>query len=136
MSTRYVYTFTDFQIFKDYAFIVMTLCRSQESARVLRQSKEARATTKLRLCSVHKCSRLVGMPAQQEVLQLYRDILKAAKRFPSIKRNQILADIKTEFHANKVSCSAAALPLCHASITLTCYMATRLLCRSCMMRHR
>jgi len=51
---------------------------------------------------VHKCSRLVGMPAQQEVLQLYRDILKAAKRFPSIKRNQILADIKTEFHANKV----------------------------------
>ena len=42
------------------------------------------------------------MPGQQEVLQLYRDILKAAKRFPSIKRNQILADIKTEFHANKV----------------------------------
>ncbi|KAA6423586.1 MAG: hypothetical protein FRX49_06646 [Trebouxia sp. A1-2] len=33
--------------------------------------------------------------------QLYRDILKAAKRFPSIKRNQILEDIKTEFHANK-----------------------------------
>ena len=42
------------------------------------------------------------MASQTQVLQLYRDILKAAKRFPSIKRNQILADIKTEFHANKV----------------------------------
>lgn len=43
------------------------------------------------------------MPPQQEILHLYRDILKAAKRFPSIKRNQILADIKAEFHENKVS---------------------------------
>ncbi|KAL3150380.1 hypothetical protein ABBQ32_000219 [Trebouxia sp. C0010 RCD-2024] len=42
------------------------------------------------------------MTSHGQVLQLYRDILKAAKRFPSIKRNQILADIKTEFHANKV----------------------------------
>lgn len=44
------------------------------------------------------------MTSQAQVLQLYRDILKAAKRFPSIKRSQILADIKTEFHANKVLC--------------------------------
>lgn len=42
------------------------------------------------------------MASQASVLQLYRDILKAAKRFPSIKRNLILEDIKTEFHANKV----------------------------------
>lgn len=42
------------------------------------------------------------MATSANVLQLYRDILKAAKRFPSIKRNKILEDIKTEFHANKV----------------------------------
>ena len=60
------------------------------------------------------------MPAQQEVLQLYRDILKAAKRFPSIKRNQILADIKTEFHANKVSIySSSAWCWCQMHVPLT-----------------
>ncbi|DBB12959.1 hypothetical protein WJX82_008990 [Trebouxia sp. C0006] len=41
------------------------------------------------------------MAASAGVAQLYRDILKAAKRFPSIKRQQILEDIKIEFHANK-----------------------------------
>lgn len=42
------------------------------------------------------------MASQSQVLKLYRDILKAAKRFPSIKRDQILQDIKTEFHENKM----------------------------------
>ncbi|KAI7842162.1 hypothetical protein COHA_004185 [Chlorella ohadii] len=38
-------------------------------------------------------------PAQ--VLLLYRRILKAAQRFPSIKRDAIIADIKAQFHEHK-----------------------------------
>ena len=43
---------------------------------------------------------------QQQVTQftvpkLYRHILKAARRFPSIKRDAIVEDIKTEFRENK-----------------------------------
>ena len=41
--------------------------------------------------------------AEVNVPSLYRQILKAAKRFPSIKRDRIVQDIKTEFHENKVS---------------------------------
>ena len=37
-----------------------------------------------------------------QVPQLYRAILKAAKQFPSIKRERILEDIRIEFHENKV----------------------------------
>lgn len=35
------------------------------------------------------------------VVHLYRRILKAASRFPSIKRNDIIRDIKVEFRENK-----------------------------------
>ena len=51
------------------------------------------------------------MASQANLPKLYRDILKAAKRFPSIKRNKILEEIKAEFHANKVSLAVCnALP--------------------------
>ena len=33
---------------------------------------------------------------------LYRHILRAAQRFPSIKRDSIVQEIKAEFAANKV----------------------------------
>ena len=33
-------------------------------------------------------------------LQLYRNILRHAKRFPSIKRNKIVEEIKLSFRAN------------------------------------
>jgi hypothetical protein len=36
------------------------------------------------------------------VARLYRDILKAATRFPSVKRSAIIRDIRKEFHDNKV----------------------------------
>lgn len=36
-----------------------------------------------------------------QILMLYRHILRAAQRFPSIKREQVLAEIKQEFHKNK-----------------------------------
>jgi hypothetical protein len=35
------------------------------------------------------------------VVHLYRRILKAAARFPSVKRNDIIRDIKVEFRENK-----------------------------------
>ena len=38
---------------------------------------------------------------------LYRNILKSAARFPSIKRDGIIKDIKLEFRANK-ACSLDA----------------------------
>jgi hypothetical protein len=43
-----------------------------------------------------------------QVLLLYRRILKAAKVFPSIKRDSIIADIKREFREHKVKATAAA----------------------------
>ena len=64
---------------------------------MLRESKDGKHYSNSRDISRAHC-----MASQSQVLQLYRDILKAAKKFPSIKRHQILADIKTEFHANKV----------------------------------
>ena len=39
---------------------------------------------------------------------LYRHILKAAKQFPSIKRDVVLQEIKLEFRANKVRTMTAA----------------------------
>ncbi len=40
--------------------------------------------------------------SQPSVPLLYRHILRAARRFPSVKREGIIQEIKTEFHANKV----------------------------------
>ncbi|KAG9401429.1 hypothetical protein AC1031_009291 [Aphanomyces cochlioides] len=36
------------------------------------------------------------------VPQIYRRVLKLAKHFPSIKKDQLVKDIKAEFHENKV----------------------------------
>ena len=44
------------------------------------------------------------MASRQQVLLLYRQILRAAKHFPSIKKDQVIADIKTEFRDHKVKC--------------------------------
>lgn len=47
--------------------------------------------------------------APMPLLHVYRHILKAAKYFPSIKRDRIIAGIKTEFKENKVrGCSDGA----------------------------
>jgi hypothetical protein len=37
------------------------------------------------------------MASKQSVLRLYRDVLRAAQRFPSKKRVSIIADIKLEW---------------------------------------
>lgn len=42
-----------------------------------------------------------SMATREQVLTLYRHILRAAKQFPSIKRNSIIADIKQEFKMHK-----------------------------------
>ncbi len=42
------------------------------------------------------------MPGELTVPLLYRRILRAAKLFPSIKRNAIIADIKLEFREGQV----------------------------------
>ncbi|KAL6760848.1 hypothetical protein V8C86DRAFT_2546279 [Haematococcus lacustris] len=39
--------------------------------------------------------------APEPILHLYRQILKAAKYFPSKKRDSIIREIKLEFKANK-----------------------------------
>lgn len=36
-----------------------------------------------------------------KVLSLYRSIIDAARRFPSIKRNELVEEIRIEFRANK-----------------------------------
>lgn len=41
------------------------------------------------------------MSAPFNTLLLYRQLLKTVKRFPSIKRDGILQDIRIEFRANK-----------------------------------
>ena len=43
------------------------------------------------------------MEVTHNVRSLYRRILKAATRFPSVKRDGIIQDIKVEFRENKVS---------------------------------
>jgi hypothetical protein len=40
------------------------------------------------------------MSSRSSVLKLYKDILGAAKKFPSIKRKGIIAEIKLEFREN------------------------------------
>ena len=55
--------------------------------------------------SEHGCD--AQMASQHmNVARLYRDILKAATRFPSVKRSAIVRDIKKEFHDNKVLMTA------------------------------
>ncbi len=50
--------------------------------------------------------------AQMPMLHLYRNILKAAKHFPSRKRDRIIAEIKADFRAKKVQArTQAAGPL-------------------------
>ncbi len=41
------------------------------------------------------------MSSQSTVLTLYRRILRAAQSFPSIKRDSIIRDIKTEFREHR-----------------------------------
>lgn len=43
----------------------------------------------------------MGASKKVPVTLLYRHILKTAKKFPSIKRESIIREIKLEFHANK-----------------------------------
>lgn len=50
-------------------------------------------------CMAH--THTVAMAEAKDVLRMYRRILKLAQRYPSIKRDSIIRDIKTEFHANK-----------------------------------
>ena len=45
----------------------------------------------------------MSAPRPGQVLQLYRAILQAAKRYPSIKRDSVVQEIKREFHAHKVA---------------------------------
>ena len=59
--------------------------------------------------------------SEPSVQLLYRHILRAAKRFPSVKREGILREIKTEFHANKVlpmraCCGRRKAPACTAAM--------------------
>lgn len=42
-----------------------------------------------------------NVSSSSAVLTLYRRILKAAKQFPSIKRDGIIKDIKVEFRENR-----------------------------------
>ena len=41
---------------------------------------------------------------KNSILHLYRSIVKSAKRFPSIKRDKLVANIRMEFRQN-ASCS-------------------------------
>lgn len=41
------------------------------------------------------------MARSGQILMLYRHILRAAQRFPSIKRDQVVSEIKQEFRNNK-----------------------------------
>lgn len=43
------------------------------------------------------------------IINLYRDILRAAKVFPSSKREKIIIEIKREFRANKLEEDSAKL---------------------------
>ena len=70
----------------------------------------ANAWGSCRVATMNKChvylmsdSVSVGpMASTAKIPSLYREILKAAKRFPSKKRDAILEDIKTTFHEDKV----------------------------------
>ena len=45
----------------------------------------------------------------QSTLLLYRHILKAAKSFPSIKKNKIIVEIKTGFRSNAALMESAEI---------------------------
>ncbi|DBA00931.1 TPA: hypothetical protein N0F65_006131 [Lagenidium giganteum] len=45
----------------------------------------------------------------KDVVHMYRRILKLAARYPSIKRDAIIRDIKLEFHENKALTDAAVI---------------------------
>ncbi|KDO21642.1 hypothetical protein SPRG_12883 [Saprolegnia parasitica CBS 223.65] len=47
--------------------------------------------------------------AGRSVPQIYRRVLKLAQRFPSIKKDQLVADIKAEFHENASLTDAAKI---------------------------
>ena len=73
--------------------------------------------------------------SQGSVPLLYRHILRAAKRFPSVKREGILREIKTEFHANK---APAQIPSCNSlkpeacrPLAAACCVAWRCMLRGC-----
>jgi hypothetical protein len=42
------------------------------------------------------------MATREQVLLLYRQILRAAKQYPSLKRDSIVADIRDQFRAHRV----------------------------------
>lgn len=55
-----------------------------------------------RACVIDNQARAATIMADRlEVVRLYRRILKLAQRYPSVKRDSIVRDIKTEFHENK-----------------------------------
>mmetsp|Transcript_22580 Transcript_22580/g.73405 ORF Transcript_22580/g.73405 Transcript_22580/m.73405 type:complete len:91 (-) Transcript_22580:341-613(-) len=53
------------------------------------------------------------MPARGELLQLYRHILKAAARYPSVKRATIISDIKAEFREGATVTDSAEIARRH-----------------------
>jgi hypothetical protein len=79
---------------------------------------------------------------QLNMLQLYRQILKAAKHFPSVKKHSIIKTIKDEFRENRVSWTClllavlntkssstavvAAAATSHAAVSLTCAPGTHI----------
>jgi LYR motif-containing protein 4 len=50
---------------------------------------------------VHHHQHSIHMATKEQVLLLYRHILRAAKHFPSIKKDGLISDIKTEFRDHK-----------------------------------
>ena len=55
------------------------------------------------------------------LLLVYRHILKAAKLFPSIKRNAVIAEIKVEFREGKVCCDDDTLSRSEAEAASQCF---------------
>lgn len=52
------------------------------------------------------------MPGELSMLQLYRQILKAAREFPSVKKNAIIREIKAEFRANQSLADSGKIAHC------------------------
>ena len=51
--------------------------------------------------------------ASQDVLRLYRKILRSAKNYPSIKRNGIITEIQAEFRAHREEADPDKLIRCY-----------------------
>ena len=49
------------------------------------------------------------MADPKQVLRMYRRLLKLAQQYPSIKRQSIIKDVKTEFRANRYLSDAPAI---------------------------